>query len=341
MVSEVSDAVRVLRARGLVAFPTETVYGLGADATNSAAVRRIFAAKGRPGTNPLIVHVWDSLVARRYAREWPAKAEALAARFWPGPLTLVVFKSDAIVPVVSAGRETVGLRAPDHPLALELLRAFDGPLAAPSANRSNRVSPTTADHVRSELGDAVDLILDGGPCRVGIESTVLDLTISTPIILRPGAVTREQIEQVIGPVEMFGGHLDAAESAKSPGQQPVHYSPITPAYRFEAGEVDSVRKWLAAHPNLPSAVVALEGSAIFSEFRSISSRISLHPMPAQPADYARELYATLRCLDERGLGAILVELPPAEPEWHAVRDRLVRATRAANVIAHRAGSGGD
>lgn len=324
---EVSDAARALRAAGLVAFPTETVYGLGADATNSAAVHKIFAAKGRPSTNPLIVHVSDSQVAKRYARHWPAKADALASRFWPGPLTLVVFKNDSIVPEVSAGRDTVGLRAPDHPLALELLRAFDGPVAAPSANRSNRVSPTTADHVRSELGDAVDLILDGGPCKVGIESTVLDLTTAIPTILRPGAVTREQIERVIGAVEMFGGHVDASQSAKSPGQQPVHYSPITPAYRFHFGQVDQVRRWLATHPNQAVIVLRMQGEDSFADMGSTVSAVSIQSMPANPVDYARELYATLRLVDAKRAGAIFIELPPLSPQWLAVRDRLVRATR--------------
>src|SRR5947207_9629696 len=184
----IGKAVEILRAGGLVAFPTETVYGLGADATNAEAVAKIFAAKGRPATNPLIVHVADVDTARRFAASWPLAASHLAEQFWPGPLTLVLPRSPAIVPAVSAGLRTVGLRVPNHPLALQLLQQFGGPVAAPSANRSNRVSPTTAQHVRDELGDAVDLVLDGGPCAVGIESTVLDLTGDRPAILRPGGV---------------------------------------------------------------------------------------------------------------------------------------------------------
>ena len=191
MVNEIKEAVRIVRAGGLVAFPTETVYGLGADATNPAAVGKIFQAKGRPPTNPLIVHVADIAVGKKYAAEWPKTAQLLAEKFWPGPLTLVLLKSRSIVDEVTAGKNTVGLRVPNHPLALELLRQFNGPLAAPSANRSTRVSPTTAQHVHDELGDKVDLILDGGPCTVGIESTVLDLTVDPPIILRPGAITRD------------------------------------------------------------------------------------------------------------------------------------------------------
>src|SRR4051812_22054097 len=192
----ITQAVEILRRGGVVAFPTETVYGLGADATNAGAVARVFQIKGRPSTNPLIVHVADEAIARRYARDFPIAATKLVARFWPGPLTIVLPKAPAIVPSVTAGLDTVGLRAPNHPLALELLRAFDGALAGPSANKSTHVSPTTAEHVRDELGDAVDLILDGGPCEVGIESTVLSL-VGEPKILRLGAVTREMIEDVL------------------------------------------------------------------------------------------------------------------------------------------------
>ena len=326
MAPSAHDAVRVLKRGGLVAFPTETVYGLGADATNAEAIRRIFAAKGRPGTNPLIVHVSDAQVAKRYAKHWPPAAEELARRFWPGPLTLVVSKSDAIVREVSAGRETVGLRAPDHPLALELLRAFDGPIAAPSANRSNRISPTAAEHVRMELGSAVDLVLDGGPCRVGIESTVLDLTRDRPIILRPGAVTREQIEEVVGPVEEFEGHVSASDPAASPGQQAVHYSPNTPAYRFAFDEVEHGVERLRAHSDGSIAVLLIEGSSGFSDLRS-DATLHVRVMPADPSGYARELYATLREVDAMGLDSIFIEMPPADSRWEAVRDRLTRATR--------------
>ena len=181
----VRSAVEILRGGGVVAFPTETVYGLAADATNAAAVNRVFEIKGRPPTNPCIVHVADAMVAKRFALNWPSVAEKLVERFWPGPLTIVLKKTDAIVPAATAGKNSVGLRCPDHPLALQLLREFDGPLIGPSANRSTRISPTTAQHVRDELGDSIDLILDGGACEVGIESTVLDLSGSVPTILRP------------------------------------------------------------------------------------------------------------------------------------------------------------
>src|SRR5688572_29815393 len=234
---DIQRAVALLREGRLVAIPTETVYGLAADATSEPAVRRIFEAKRRPPTNPLIVHVADVETAKRYAAHWTHSAQTLAEAFWPGPLTLVLQKTPAIPGVVTAGRATVGLRAPNHPLALQLLRAFDGPIAAPSANRSNRVSPTTAQHVRDELGDAVDLVLDGGPCTVGIESTVLDLSGDAPRVLRPGAVTREQIESLIGPMEVMKDSVtEVTLPATSPGQHAVHYAPRTPAYRFDASQ---------------------------------------------------------------------------------------------------------
>lgn len=319
-VNLIDRAVAILRAGGLVAFPTETVYGLGADATNPAAVRRIFAAKGRPPTNPLIAHVADIDTARRYAAEWSDAAQTLAAVWWPGPLTLVVPKAASVVAEATAGRETVGLRSPDHPLALELLRAFGGPVAAPSANRSNRVSPTTADHVRVELGDAVNLVLDGGPCRVGIESTVLDLTTAPPTILRPGGVSRGQIEAVVGPVAAFAGSVAAGDAAASPGQMPVHYAPATPAVRFETSQRGLIQ--IAAADGRPNGLVALSPLRVFKKWGRLVA------LPNDPAEYARHLYAVLRELDGMGLATIYIELPPDEPAWAAVRDRVMRAAVA-------------
>ena len=318
----IEQAAAVLRRGGLVAFPTETVYGLGADATNPTAVARIFSAKGRPATNPLIIHVADAAVAQRYAAHWPEAATRLARRFWPGPLTIVLPKRPIIVDGATAGLGTLGLRCPDHPLALALLRAFDGPVAAPSANRSTRVSPTTAQHVRDELGDAVDLVLDGGACAVGIESTVLDLAGDTPTILRPGAVTAEMIEGEIGPVRLLAGSKHVSQAASSPGQHAIHYSPTTPAYRFELSDAERVIEWCGGRMAEPFAVLALcSASAIPAHAgRTIE-------MPADPAEYARILYATLRSLDDLALRAILIELPPAAPEWLALRDRLARAAR--------------
>lgn len=307
---DVERAVRVLRAGGLVAFPTETVYGLGADARNPRAVRKIFAAKGRPPTNPLIVHVSGVAMAKLYAAEWSDRARRLAQRFWPGPLTLVVPRYRTIAGEVSAGLPTVAIRMPAHPLALQLIRKFDGPVAAPSANRSTRVSPTTAEHVRQELGERVEMILDGGPCTVGIESTVLDLTTSRPVILRPGSIARVQIERVIGPVEMKPGFAaDAVAPAKSPGQHELHYAPTTPAYRITAPFT----------PPPGSGVLALAPPAGDGESVTLG-------MPASAAAYAQRLYAALRELDGMQLSAIYIELPPDLPEWAAVRDRIMRAT---------------
>jgi len=297
--AEIEQAVTLLRQGKLVAFPTETVYGLGADATNADAVAKIFIAKGRPSTNPLICHVADATVAKRYAKSWPAKAQQIADAFWPGPVTIIVEKTDAISDLATAGGSTVGLRAPDHPITLDLLKQFDRPLAGPSANRSTRVSPTTAQHVRDELGDSVDLILDGGPCRVGIESTVLNLAGDRPAILRPGGISREQIEAVIGPV-MMQHHVTSAETAAlSPGQHAIHYAPQTPAYRFESKQLSQIDP---AH----AAVIRCD---------------------IDPIAYARTIYDRLRSLDAQGLRAIYVEMPPDEPRWLAVRDRLIRATR--------------
>jgi len=325
----ISLAVELLRRGGLVAFPTETVYGLGADATNPTAVRRIFAAKSRPGTNPLIVHVADASIARRYARTWPKAADELARRFWPGPLTLVLPKAESIVPETTAGRDSVGLRSPDHPLALQLLREFDGPIAAPSANRSNRVSPTTAEHVRRELGGAVDIILDGGPCRVGIESTVLDLTGKMPVILRPGSVTRAQLEQAIGRVEVFEGNISPDKAAHSPGQQAVHYSPVAPAHRFTSSESEQLASWCGAHAEETIVVMGIAGSATSIILKdSPSPRLRLILMPNDPDEYARRLYAALHEADGPGVGAIRIEMPDDLPSWIAIRDRIIRATRA-------------
>jgi L-threonylcarbamoyladenylate synthase len=319
------EAVQILRSGGVVAFPTETVYGLGADARNIDAVQRVFHVKGRPPTNPVIVHVADEDVAKRYAATWPHAATSLVERFWPGPLTIVLPKTDEIVPAVTAGRSTVGLRAPDHSLTLELLRRFDGPLIGPSANRSTRVSPTTAQHVQDELGDSIDLILDGGPCRVGIESTVLDLCGQRPTILRPGAVSMEQISEVIGPIEMFRGMIDIGAAAPGPGMQAAHYAPITPTFRFEMNESDRLASWCATHKD-KSMVVLRVGATEFSDLSEACKQIA---MPADADEYARQMYAALRHADRLSPAAIWIEMPPDEPRWLAVRDRLMRASRTA------------
>ena len=302
-VTRITEAANLLRNGVLVAFPTETVYGLGADATSDPAVRKIFAAKGRPATNPLIVHVADVAAAKKVVTDWPDAADRLAERFWPGPLTLVLPKAACIANVVTAGGSTVGVRVPNHPLALALLRAVDRPIAAPSANSSERISPTTALHVKLDLGDKVDLVLDGGPCDVGIESTVLDLSVIPPMVLRPGGVTRAQIESIIGPVNLPDSMTEP--NAKSPGRGTRHYAPRTPAYRFEAGTM----------PTATAGIVTM----------SIGAGTAV--MPDDPDHFAAQLYDTLRQLDGANATAIWVELPPDEPRWLAVRDRLLRATQ--------------
>lgn len=316
----IARAAEILRAGGLVAFPTETVYGLGADATNAEAVRKIFAAKGRPSTNPLIVHVADIEGAKRYADSWSDVAQTMAAAWWPGPLTIVVRKKPSIVDEATAGLATVGLRVPDHPLALALLRAVDLPIAAPSANRSNHVSPTTAEHVREEFGDRIEMILDGGACAVGIESTVLDLSGDEPAILRPGGVSQRQIEFILGPVRMMSGvrTATAGEAASSPGQLPVHYAPRTPAVSFETSQRGLI---YPETEGLPNGIVVLSPLEVFKKYGRIIA------MPNNPLEYARHLYAVLRELDGMGLRTIYIEMPPDQPRWLAIRDRLRRATR--------------
>lgn len=297
-ITTLPQCVEQLSAGGVVAIPTETVYGLAADARNARAVARIFQLKGRPSTNPLIVHVASIEIARRYCTGWDDRAQKLAEVFWPGPLTLILNKTGDIVDQVTAGGTTVGLRVPRHPLTLELLRQFDGPLAAPSANISNHVSPTSAQHVRDEFGDEVP-ILDGGPCTIGIESTVLDLTQHPPRILRPGQVTANQIKAVVGSViDQTGAMVSKDIPALSPGQHEKHYAPRTPAYRIEAHQ--------AAQLDLTDA--------------------ALMPLTLDPETYARNFYARLRLLDTQNLRAIYVEMPPDQPEWSAIRDRIQRAT---------------
>jgi L-threonylcarbamoyladenylate synthase len=286
--TSLTKAAQLLRAGRLVAFPTETVYGLGASALDEAAVRRIFEAKGRPFSSPLIVHVASIAMARELALEWPENAELLARHFWPGPLTIIVLKKPIVPDLVTAGLPSVGLRIPAHPVARALLEAVQIPIAAPSANRFTELSPTTAEHVRESLGSRVDLILDGGPCAVGIESTVISLAGPTTRILRPGMVSQTEIEQVIGPVEIGSG-------PESPGQHPRHYSPHTPLILG----------------GLPT--------------QGRGAELTLAKMPNEPKDYAERLYRLLHDLDRERYDWIWVELPPDTPEWAGIRDRLLRA----------------
>jgi L-threonylcarbamoyladenylate synthase len=292
----VERAAALIRAGRLVAFPTETVYGLGANALDAEAVARIFAVKGRPRNSPLIVHVDSTEMARGLAAEWPASAEILAKRYWPGPLTLVLPKTPAIPDIVTAGLGTVGLRMPAHPLALELIRTAGVPIAAPSANRFTELSPTSAEHV---AGTLADFVLDGGPSQVGIESTVLSLA-GEPALLRPGVIPLPEIEALIGLVRET---VEASETAHpAPGMHRRHYRPKTPLYL------------------LPPRHEPAAGRGIFL-------RIG-REMPAEPRQYAAVLYETLHRLDQEGLDWIAVELPPNTPDWAGVRDRLARAAES-------------
>lgn len=290
----VGRAAELIRAGKLVAMPTETVYGLGANALDAAACQRIFEAKGRPLTTPLIVHVDSIERAREFVTEWPNAAETLARRYWPGPLTLVLPKRDVIPDVVTAGLSTVGIRIPAHPLALQLIRAAGVPIAAPSANRFTELSPTNAAHVPLALAD---FVLDGGPARVGIESTVLSLA-AAPLLLRPGVIPLPELEALIGPIAVAADPAEGAHA--SPGMHSRHYRPRTPIYLLQPG---------APTPHGRGAWLRIGKE-----------------MPRDPREYATALYAALHQLDEQGLNWIAVERPPASPEWAGVLDRLRRAT---------------
>lgn len=317
----ISRATELLRAGELVAFPTETVYGLGADALDPRAVSKIFAAKGRPPDHPLIVHIPDAEHLPRWAARIPKEALALARAFWPGPLTLILKREAGVPDEVTGGQDTVGVRVPDHPVALALLRAFDSGIAAPSANRFGRISPTTAEHVREELGNRVAMILDGGACGVGIESTILDLSREAPEILRPGAISREAIAAVIGRRPRMRGEEPQAAQGEPPrasGALAAHYAPRTPLRLVSPDQLGE-----------EAAMLAGQGSrvAVLSRSRENphDARLTWLTASEDPAGFAHDLYAALRALDATGADFILVETPPPAPEWDAVADRLGRA----------------
>ena len=314
--SDIRKAAQILRKGGLVAFPTETVYGLGADCESELAVRRIFAVKGRPSRHPLIVHLADPVQMWDYAAEVPSLAERLAARFWPGPLTIILKKNPKVALAVTGGSPTVGLRVPSHPVARALLKEFGRGVAAPSANRFGKVSPTTAAHVREDLGGDVDLVLDGGTCEVGIESTILDLSGPEPAILRPGGITPEQLAAAWGkpfPIRQGGG-------VAAPGQHPVHYAP-------RAGVILVSEKEIAAK---------VKEFAERGEKVAVLSARKIAPIPGalllestdDPGEFAHDLYSKFREADAQGIGTILVLPPPAEGIGLAVADRLRRASAA-------------
>lgn len=306
----IARAAAALRSGQLVAFPTETVYGLGADARNPDAVAAIFRAKGRPVDHPVIVHLGGAEAVDAWARRVPHDARALAAAFWPGPLTLILPARDEVSRRVTGGQDTVGLRVPSHPVALELLRAAGDGVAAPSANRFGRISPTRALDVAEELGDRVALILDGGPTEVGLESTILDLSGPAPRLLRPGAISAAAIEEVLGRPPQAAG----AGAPRAPGRLDRHYAPGTPTYLVESDR-------LASRVRTSSAGLGV----VARQPEPLGFAGSWRQLPHHPDAYGRRLYATLRDLDAAGLERILIEAVPPSAPWAAVGDRLRRA----------------
>lgn len=315
--TEVAAAVAALARGEVVGLPTETVYGLAADADNPAAVRRIFDLKGRPADHPVIVHVADASGLDRYGREVPDAARRLAAAFWPGPLTLVVRRAPTVSDLVTGGQDTVGLRSPGHPVAQAVLAAFGRGLAAPSANRFGHVSPTTAAHVREEFGARVPIVLDGGECAIGIESTIVDVTGPRPRILRPGMLDHARIEAVAGPL----GDGAACDAPRVSGALESHYAPDTPVAMCSRAAVTDRQMQLATR-GLIARILAL--GTLPAGAHGIA-------LPADPEGYAHGLYAALRTLDALGADALLVEAVPDAPGWEAIRDRLVRATAGSGL----------
>ena len=305
----VERAVEILRRGGLVAFPTETVYGLGADASSAAAIKRLYDVKGRPADHPVIVHFASAEEAFHWAREVPEGARALARRFWPGSLTLIVKRSSLAKDFVTGGQDNVGLRVPSHPVARELLSLFGKGVAAPSANRFGQVSPTTAQHVREDLGGDVDLVLEGGASEVGIESTIVDFSAGSPVLLRPGHITKSQLESVLGASVAEKGKASPRHS----GGLERHYAPKTAARLVPTHALDR-------------EIEKLGDKVAVLAFSRPDERVDFWlRMPREPQAFAQRLYAALRELDRAGCDAILIESPPDAPEWAAVLDRLRRA----------------
>lgn len=320
-VEAIDRAVALLNAGQLIGLPTETVYGLAADADNADAVTKIFAAKGRPSDHPLIVHLGANDLLTHYAREIPDAAWALAEAFWPGPLTLILKKAPGLAMVVTGGQDTVGIRMPGHPVALALLRALaesrrqagkqGGGIAAPSANRFGRISPTAAQHVADELGNAVPLILDGGDCQVGIESTIVDLSRSAPVVLRPGAVTVDQLSLVLGePVSVRS--VETHDAPRVSGSLASHYAPLTPLQVIDAAAI----KQALQEPRV---------AAIVRDDAGLQQQANVVVLPNSPAAYARDFYRILRELDAGDYQRILVQALPKTAAWVAMQDRLGRA----------------
>ncbi|MGD9647363.1 MAG: L-threonylcarbamoyladenylate synthase [Pirellulales bacterium] len=326
--ASIARAADVLRGGGLVAFATETVYGLGGVATDPSAVARIFAAKGRPATNPVIVHVADIAAARNLVLNWPPRAQRLAERFWPGPLTLVLPRGAGLPDLVTAGGSTVAVRVPAHPVALALMRAVGLPIAAPSANRSQRLSPTTADHVMKQLAGRIEMVLDSGPTSGGLESTVLDLSTDRPRLLRPGLLSLADLEAFLEERVLLGQQPGDSPIARSPGQQARHYAPSVPLKLREKASQQPLE--LSTSPG--QLVGWLSFGAVEGADRAHLCTVA---MPVGPAEYAARLYAALHELEAAGVSSIVVDAPPDLPAWQAVRDRLRRAAAVEGPTDHQ------
>jgi len=317
--AHIHAAVRLLNVGQLVSFPTETVYGLGGDAANPVALERIFRLKGRPADHPLIVHLARAEQINEWARDIPEIAWKLAEHFWPGPLTLILKKADAVLPLITGGQDTIGLRVPAHPLALELLRAFGGGLAAPSANRFGCVSPTCPEHVREEFSDKLPLVLDGGCCRVGVESTILSLVTEEPVLLRPGGISASKLAEVLG---CRPGKQDTnVSNIRVPGLLSSHYATLTPLEVVQHQTLWSRVTQLRLQ-GLKLAVISLDTPPL--EICQTQQQHIIN-MPIEPQAYARGLYRTMRSLDHKGYDLLLVEAPPQTEGWSAINNRLQRA----------------
>jgi len=313
---DIAQAAAILKRGGLVAFPTETVYGLGAAADNPAAVRRLYLVKGRPLDHPVIVHLATTAQLPQWAREVPEAARKLAAAFWPGPLTLILKRTPRAGDDITGNQDMVGLRVPEHPVAHALLAAFGDGIAAPSANRFGHVSATTAEHVLEEFGDTVDFVLDGGPCEVGIESTIVDTSSGQPILLRPGRISAQDVERALGAPLIVGANT----SLRASGMLAVHYAPRTPVTLSPTAALYDMAMGLLGRGQRVAVLAHSVPPPAWDE------RLVWISSPGDAVGYAHRLYANLRCLDQAQCSVILIEQPPATSEWTAVRDRLTRAS---------------
>ncbi len=311
--TEIEKAVQTLRAGDLVVFPTETVYGLGANASNPAAVRKIFEVKGRPADHPVIVHLDNPRYLHRWVSDVPAAAERLADMFWPGPLTLILPKADNVNEIVTGGQDSIGIRIPSHPMAQQLLTAFGGGIAAPSANRYGRLSPTKPEHVRDELGDAVHVLLDGGDSPIGLESTIVSCLNNEVRLLRPGFITRSQIAQVVGELAVGGS------GPRAPGDRAQHYAPSTPLEIVATDDLEArAGEFVARHEKV--AVLAMRPPLHTTRYMTWINA------GKKPDQYAHNLYNHLRTLDRAGCVRILAQELPQDERWAAILDRLQRAS---------------